>query len=352
MIVIDQDSEVFNWLRELNHDGISSVRLDLTTFEISSGLQTELILIHEKLFPRLSGEVKLKLETCAGVLVYSEQDNFTFDIPKNLLGIIRSHDSNEHSVSILLNNEERIKADNMLKSQLISMDFELSELMGHIEGQLLKIKGVHEKNYPRRLEELDGVKFYSKYIAGESSGGEFFDLFSTQNKVFLMISQTSSYLASSIILQSFVNFKKKGLLSHEAQKEFISEIEKQIAILSESQDKEINLQLLTVVYDRTSKELNLVKKGVFQFYRSTDEVSEFLDEEIIHMASGQRFMLCSPGFKEGWGECKSCVDINTLIKDAEVKSLDILDESFYQLKKSAKSEFLKKDAAAIILEVS
>jgi len=352
LIVVDHDSEVFSWLRELNHDGISSVRLDLLTFELSSGLQTELILIHEKLLSELSQEVKTKLESCAGVLVYSEQDKFDFDIPKNILGVIRKQDSSEHSLNIMINNEERIKSENILKSQLISMDFELTELMGHIEGELMKVKNVHEKNHPRRLERLEGAKFYTKYVAGESSGGEFFDLFSSQNKVFMMISQTSSYLASSIILQSFVNFKQKGLLSQEAQKEFISDIEKQVAVLAESQRKEIELQVLTAIYDRSSQEINVVKKGMFQFFRSDDEINEFLDEEVISLEAGERFMLCSPGFSNSWKDCNSCVDIDELIADKEVKSLDILDESFYQLKKNAKSDFLKTDAAVIILEVN
>lgn len=351
LIVIDKKDEVSSWLRELGHDNISCVRLDIGTFEISSGLDTELIFIQESLLESISSQLKLKLENCAGLIIFTSQNVSHHINLKNLLAVIRQDDPIENSINILINNEERIKHENILKSQLLSMNAELSHLMGNVENELWKVKSSREKILPRRLEQLEGIKIFSKYSAGERSGGEFFDLFEKNGSVFILISHTSSYLASSIILQCFSEFKKVGILTPATQKSLINMIEKKVAVLSESQGSEIELELFTGVYNLECFELSLVKKGQFELTHSDSGKLEVLDQEVVCLEEGQRLMMSSPGFKKSWKDCASCIDIEKLVKDPMIKSLDILDESFYQLKKSAESNFLERDAAIIILEV-
>lgn len=356
MIIVDKNTEVFDWVSGLNNEKLSCVRLDLVTFEIASGLQGELLLTHIDLLKELTSTQKKKFEACAGVIVFNSESKHSEVTFSNFLGFVDPAGNAENSINLLVNLEARVKAENVLKSQLISINHELNEIMGGVEGQLLRVKHTYEKMIPKRLEEFKGVKVFSKYAAGEKSGGEFFDLFTKDNKVFVLMSHTSSYLASSSILQSFGEFKQSANLTNSGQEKFLKSIQADVEQLAQSQGKDISIKLLTIILDLSHLEVSLKSLGNFNFYGSED-LQGFVgsDDEILsnqlNLSRGERLMICSPGFEFNWSKLRSNIDLNELVKNTNIKSLDVLDEAFFQLKKEAGSEFLSSDAASIILEV-
>lgn len=356
MIIVDKNTEVFDWISGLKAEQLSCVRLDLITFEIASGLQTELILVHVDILKELTQVQKEKFESCAGLVIFNPgTEECDFPI-KNLIGLINPKAFDQNNINLLINLESRVKSENILKSQLISINHELNEVMGGVEGQLLRVKHTYEKMIPKRLEEFKGVKVFSKYAAGEKSGGEFFDLLTKNNKVFILMSHTSSYLASSTILQSFGNLKQETDFSTKTQEDFLNTILADVHQLAESQEKEISIELFTMIVDLNTLDANLRSIGDFTYY-GTDELkgSKRNNDEVIHeqfsFERGERLMICSPGFEQNWLDLREKVELSTLVSNTSIKSLDVLDEAFFQLKKQAGSEFLKSDAASIILEV-
>ena len=356
MIIVDKNTEVYDWVNGLGSENLSCVRLDLVTFEIASGLQSELILAHADVFKGLSSTQKQKFESCAGVIVYNTNPGVNDVTVKNILGQVNPKLSEKNSINILVNLENKIKSENILKSQLISINHELNEVMGGVEGQLLRVKHTYEKMIPKRLEEFKGVTVLSKYAAGEKSGGEFFDLFAKENKIFILMSHTSSYLASSIILQSFGDLKRESNLLTLDQDQFLTSVRTDVNQLSESQEKDISVKLLTMILDLNTLEVSLRSIGKFSFYSSDDfKISSVEEKGIIgqefKIDRGERLMICSPGFEQNWLGQRDKIDLQELVSNREIKSLDVLDEAFFQLKKHAGSEFLASDAASIVLEV-
>lgn len=356
MIVVDRNAEVMDWINELGSENLSCVRLDLITFEIASGLQTELILIHHEVLNEANSMQLKKLSECAGVVVYVPKKSDSETKLINLLGVVSHNDHKADCVNILVNIEARIKSENILKSQLISLNNELNEIMGGVEDQLFRVKHTYERMVPKRLEQFKGIKIFSKYAAGEKSGGEFFDLYSNENKIFLMMSHTSSYIASSVILQQFGAMKGSPRLTGKNLDAFFQTIKDEVAQLAKAQDKEITIKLLTLVLDTSSMEIECKSLGKFDFISShgreveTSESDKVISQH-LQLERGERLMVCTPGFEYNWSEVKTDIEISKLMENSEIKPLDVLDELFFQLKKKSGSEFLKSDAAAIIMEV-
>ena len=243
----------------------------------------------------------------------------------------------------------------------MTINHELNELMGGVENQMMRVKKSYEKMAPKRLEEFKGVKVFSKYTAGESLCGEFFDLFAVENKVFMMMSFTSSYLASSAILQVFSDLREVTEISSEVEENFLNEVKAQVKHLNETQKKNIDVQLLTCIFDINSLKVEGHIFGNFKLIstkhthnnESTTNIMNdpTLAEFSFHLERGERIMLCSPGFLMNWQNTSQDFVIEELILDKGIKILDVLDEVFFQLKKESKTGFLKTDASSIVLEV-
>src|SRR5690606_24243481 len=126
-----------------------------------------------------------------------------------------------------------------LRSQLVRLNAELNDALSNVEIEMLKVKRMYEKAVPRRIDNIKGMSFYSKYAAGENSGGEFFDLFRDKNKVFVMASATTSYLASSTLISLFTSFKQEKSFGQNALKTFLGSIEEEIKHMNETRQKPI-----------------------------------------------------------------------------------------------------------------
>lgn len=361
VLIIDKNKEIYEWVNDLAGAGVGSARLDLATFEVAKGIESELIMMSAEIFNSLDGAQREKLEACCAVIIFNMQ-NLALNPPtQNIVGIVDKNTSNEILTRQIVNLEEFVKTNNFLKSQLISLNMELTGIIGGVEEQLQRVKRSYERTTPRRLEEFQGFKIFSKYAAGDDLGGEFFDLFARGDKVFVMMSRTSSYLASSVILQLFTELKSSEIISAEQELAFIQAVRDQIEELSQSQGKTIQAQLLTCVLDIKTLHISGHVLGNFKVISSeiknSKEFTTSLEMEVEQtkfdrkISRGERIMLCSPGFEMNWASLNPKFLIEQFVMDKKYKVLDVLDEVFFQLKKDTESGFLKSDASAIIMEV-
>ena len=68
------------------------------------------------------------------------------------------------------------------------------------------------------------------------------------------------------------------------------------------------------------------------------------------MERGERQLILSSGFVKNWELITPSFMIEELLIKDNMKSLDILDEIFFSIKKDSLDDYLKYDASAIILE--
>ncbi len=362
MIVIDENTAVVSWLNQLERkDEFGYVRLDIDTFEVAGGLDTELILIEDVVYLQMSKVLLDKLSLCAGVIIFKSSDAPLVNYLRNILSVIDSKMNQELVINQILFFENQFRVNNILKSQLITINKELIEIGGGVESQIVRIKKAYEQNVPKRLSEFKGVNILSKYAAGENMGGEFFDMFSTENKIFLLMSSTSSYLASSSILQCFAEMKSSGDISKKSELQTLESIRAEVVNMNHGKSKEIEVQIATCILDLQTLKISGHILGNFQFLSSNTEHNKNYSNPITsdledayfeaQIVRGERILFNSPGFIHNWNSIESNFLLEELVLNRKLRSLDILDEAFFNLKKNSTTEFLPYDASAVLLEV-
>lgn len=361
MIIIDKNNEIQNFLGQADNSDLPLVRLDATSFELANGIQDDLILIHAAALREFNTAQKAKINEQRGVILFQDhKDEFIFE---NLLYEFDKTKTPRTVLQSLLNIEEIFKENIILKSQLFSLNKEISTLIGSVETELLRVKKFYEFNTPKRFKDIKGLKLISKYAAGESIGGEFFDIFEGQNKIFLLMSDTSSYLASSSILSLFTAFKMENKITPESNEKLMNEIKAEMIEISSSKKKELNVAMLSLIIDLNNYEASGYVFGDYRIASSAqiqkltgiskNMIQTDLNEGKVHFnfERGEKALILSPGFNKSWSTIKPDFMVEELLNKSNIKQLDILDEIFFQLKKDRSNGFLPYDASAVMMEV-
>ena len=361
MIIVENDKEISDFVANLNL-GFGAVKLDTDSLEFTKILTNDFYVISSNALTKVSDRVVNELQKVVGLAVYGSK-NSSFDKFSNIIFTWNENTDKEVVKNQFTLLQDLISQAEVMRSQLISLNVELAQMTGALEHELIRLKRAHEKKTPKRLEEIKGISFYSKYSAGESMGGEFFDMFKTPGYVFILMSSTSSYLASSSILTFFTSLKMDENISDKTQVKFLKEIKREIEKINSSKDKPIDAHIITAVIDLNSYKVKGYKLGHFAFKSSlgrefpeNQTVFSILDELEdgkfeIQLNRSEKLMLLSPGFESNWTALNSEFMAEDILTKPGIKSIDILDELFFQMKKDSESGFLNKDASVILLEV-
>lgn len=362
MIIIDKQNELAHFLEKIEFTALGVVKLDKDTFEVSSSIIDEVTIIHADVLKQLDHSSLAKLSELTILMVYADSFDEKLALTDNIIDFITPNISKklfDNKISLL---SELIKERQVLKSQLITINSELSETMGNVEVELLKIKKIYEKKAPKRFNDLKGIQVFSKYSAGENIGGEFFDIFVEGNQAFVVMSSTSSYLASSMILKLFADFKAEAQIGKQEVRNFIDDIKSNINELNTTKKKEIDIHLFTGIVDFNK---HSIEGNIFGEFKILSSQVKQNPRELVPLISGdfdtssfkkdfqreERILLCSPGFLKNWKKLNPEFMMEELMMDKKIKPIDVLDEAFFQLKKDTTSPFLSFDASAIFMEV-
>ncbi len=363
MIIIDKHNELAKFMESINFELTGLVKLDQVSFELSQSVIDELTIIHEDILSSLDAQNLAKLEELTVLLVFrGSESSKDINLLDNIIDVITpsiQKELFENKITLLLN---LIKERQVLKSQLITINSELSETMGNLESELLKVKRIHESRSPRRFNDIKGIQVYSKYSAGESIGGEFFDIHVHGTEALVVMSSTSSYLASSMVLKQFADIKNDEFISKQIVLDFIDDTKSNLTELNKTKKKEIEMHLFIGIVDLNKHEIDGYVFGDFKILSSLQRTALKSSESILsadieksglkkEFSREERILLCSPGFIKNWKKLSPEFMIEELMIDKKIKPIDILDEIFFQLKKNNKSSFLEFDASAIFMEV-
>lgn len=361
MIIIDSQQKLTDFLNKQTLDEIGRVILDADGLEVSRVSADDLAVVHADVYSLANPQVQAKLESFS-MLILFDPEQIVKQYYANTIAVIGKETSSDVLKNLIILTEEGLRERAVLRSQLISINQELSSIMGGVEVEMMRMKKMYEVKTPRRFQDIKGVQVYSKYAAGENIGGEFFDIFMEQNKLFVLMSATSSYLASSSILQLFTNFKMQKEISSETENQLIQKIKEEVVQLNSAKKKEVSLDLFTAIIDLNKHTVTGHLFGKFRILSSASNNfahsgPTLLKTEIEEGSfsrtfdRGERILLCSPGFMNNWERLNPEFMMEEIILNKKIRSLDILDEIFFQLKKESTTGFLAYDASAIILEV-
>jgi len=363
MIIVDSKNEIWDFFESTSlKDKLSAARLNLDAFELANGFEHEIVIAHTDI---LKSEVaKAKLRNTFSVVFYGD-DSCNYQELSNAVFFLSSKSDQDLFVNLVTKMDSLSREQQVFKSQMLTINSDLSEVMGSVEVELLKIKKLYETKAPKRFQDFKGVQLFSKYSAGENIGGEFFDIHKVGSKLLIMMSSTSSYLVSSSILNLFSTVKETSHVDNDVTNELFKDICSDARKINASKSKKVTLELCILNVDLNSLKVQGKIFGNFHLktsdledlytFKHKDRSFDELDEEEFNFESklkrGQRLLISSPGFNKNWQKLSPEFLQEQLLANDSIKTLDILDEAFFQLKKNLKGGFLSYDASAIILEV-
>ncbi len=254
--------------------------------------------------------------------------------------------------------------DELLQSTVENTQEHLGKVLEQSLLELQRVKKLHEKVVPIRQEKIKSVTLYSKFAAGFSSGGEFFDLKKSDKEIVIMLTSTKSYVASSVVLGHFEEFQKNGDSSKAGIEDFLEELIdecRSLELISREDYKLLQLDIIRL--DLRTYEYEGFHFGKGCYY--SDGVKKIasnklpinensFEESYFHgvLRRGQKLIYVSPGAFQNYEEKQQEDKIETVILEQfKNGAREILNEAFFQLKKDNEEDFLKYDASIIYLEV-
>lgn len=361
MVILDENNKVSEYLKSLELDCSGITRIDLSTFEMAQGFEGEIIIVEDSCFLQMSALLKAKLADLEAVLIFSSTGVPIVSYGPNIISVFNKEMPKELLENQIRYLEKQIQVKAILKSQMINLNGELNELIGSVGIQLKRVKKLYEKKAPKRLENFKGLSVISKYAAGENGGGEFFDLYSTDSKLLLMMSSCSSFLASSSLLQYFSELKATEKVNDKILLGFIKKISNELEVINKSRKKKATIDLFLGIIDFADLKMDGYKFGEFQILSNSleNEITvqnrDFTKPEkskfTLQLERSQRILLNSSGFMKNWSLTNVDFLIEELFLNNKNRALDILDELYFNLKKKSMNGFLAHDASSVMLEV-
>lgn len=254
------------------------------------------------------------------------------------------------------------KREDLLR--LAALGNEITELTHDTQEEIKKIKKIHEQLVPIRSEKAKGLQIYSKYAAGESIGGEFFDYVGNDHEYVFTICSSTSYLFTSALMNRMEFLADMPFTDSNLEK-YISNIFSDANQLELKGKSDRNaLDLMVVKIDLNSMNVSGYQFGKGQVVSTNSENntksnsiecnSAFIENSkfSFKLDRGEKLLFLSPGVSYNTKDLIDNVNICKFIETQIDKGhTQLLNELFFKLKENINSNFLKYDASAIYIEV-
>ncbi|CAM6053620.1 unnamed protein product [Sphagnum tenellum] len=268
--------------------------------------------------------------------------------------------------------------DQLVSWQEVShLNSSFSETLTLLVEDLKLAERLQKGRLPQRFKGIKNFKAVSRYLAGTSSGGDYFDLAETQDgtTLSLLLSSASSYGLSSSVLAIFMKVALK--LSQKVggaapPSELVKLVYEELLLVLGEKD---HLSLFYATLSRSDLVLRYVHLGNSRIYyappngKFSELVSQataishasplsrslnspgLLSETVLQLAVGGRLVLISRGLEESSGGSSAVEEsLNSLRSEAV---LDSLNELIYKTKSSISSEIgmPEHDCSAVLLDI-
>jgi hypothetical protein len=224
---------------------------------------------------------------------------------------------------------------------------ELEKIFDFTSSELIRVKDLHDRLVKVRLDKYKGVSLHSKFMAGEKSGGEFFEVFQNDSEFFFFQVGSNSYLTTSLILAEMELLKEENI--SENTEESLIKFKNKLNAISEENMTSISYCLMNL----KSKNLNahLELKGLGYLYLN-NELHHFNQAIDIKFRPGQRLVVLSEGAMKNWEILNPQRTLKDFFQNCnDLESRDLITEFFFELSRNKKGSFLLYDAFAAILEI-
>ncbi len=267
------------------------------------------------------------------------------DFFSNIFGFLDISQEIEYNIPLLKN--YLLQNFHEPKSGIQSLLADLEKILDYTKNELLRVRDLHDRFVKIRMDKYKGITLTSKFMAGEKSGGEFFDVFQNENELFFMQLGSNSYLLTSMIISEIELQKEKKLV--DASDSFLEQFQKIISFHAQENKAELTYCLM---------KMNL--KNLQSFFELKGLGFLFIDGELYHFGQnlklklkpGDKIHLISEGAMKNWELLNPHLTIKSFFQSNKDKdSKDLVNEFFFELTRNKKGSFLIYDAFMSVLEI-
>lgn len=236
-----------------------------------------------------------------------------------------------------------------LQKHMVQFSIELDQVLQNAEAEMQKAKKINEVLVPRRKEEIKGITFSNKYLAGDGGGGEFYDLIQTPTKIYQILISSQSYLISSALLGILAANREKDFDPHT----FLQDAKLEIETINGAKKKKSDVDLTILELDLSNLKLTTLTNSKVELCTQAGEKINLKKDFPHTLNRGEKVIVFSSGFLFNWREGNSGKDLHEFVnKHANGQVQEVLSELFYQLKEEVKKDFSKRDATVVMMEVN
>lgn len=229
--------------------------------------------------------------------------------------------------------------------QLEKLSKNLEEIAEKTQSELRGIKELHDRFVKMRTEKLKGIELAIKFMAGEKSGGEFFDYIAQDSQMLFIQAGSDSYVMSSLIISAMEDLKIKNGDFHTTIDSFISELN------HHAQENSAKLSYTIMILKIKNMEATIYCKGNSKLYYNK-EILSIGKSCVIRLHRGARVTFLSEGTLLNW---KAHHDEKNLVKflnsNLEMNTRDYINEIFFEIARKKKGMFLPSDALVAMLDI-
>jgi hypothetical protein len=213
------------------------------------------------------------------------------------------------------------------------------------KSELTKIKDLHDRFVKVRVDQLKGASLTSKFMAGEKSGGEFFDIIQSEQEVLFVQAGSDSYILSSMILGEIENLKEKtGTGFQNSSEKFLK------VINHHAVENNASLTYCMINLNLKTLQASLIVKGKGQVFYQNELIS-FEGPMKLNLKPKERVVFVTEGSMKNL-EMSSKVTTKKFFHDNQTMTTkDLVNEFFFEVSRNKFGNFLVYDALITVLEI-
>lgn len=261
-----------------------------------------------------------------------------------IFGFIDLSQEIEYNTPILNNYLNMNFTKHAVKLDKLASD--LDKVYEFTKSELFKIKDLHDRFVKVRVDQLKGVTLTSKFMAGEKSGGEFFEVIQNDQEIIFIQAGSNSYLLSSMILSEIEILKEKSNATNLQTQ--LEQFKKVISHHANENNAELTYCMMTLNLKTLQTSFTLKGMGHI-FYQG--ELISFDEPMKLKLKPRDRLCLISQGSMKNWELLSKLSTKKFFVENEKMGTKDLINEFFFEVSRNKAGNFLIYDALMAVVEI-
>jgi hypothetical protein len=272
---------------------------------------------------KIVSELKSDFNKIFGFIDLSQEAEYNFPVLKNYLELNFT--------------KENINLEKLAEN--------LNEVYELTSTELGQIKSLHDRLVKVRVDPLKGANLSSKFMAGEKSGGEFFEIIQNDQEIVFLQVGSDSYLVSSIILSEIQHLKENS--SADLQ---VRLLQFQKIIKHHANENQAELTYCMMVLNLKTLQVRISQNGTGHIFYQGQFIS--FDQPIkINFKPRDRLYIISHGANKNWNLLSKTSMKEFFETNQDMNTKDLINEFFFEVSRNKTGTFLVYDALVAAIEI-